>query len=106
MHPTLFDFGLFEIRSYGFTLAISFLVGIYLTTWRARRYGQNPQHMLDLSVYMILAAVIGSRLLYVVFHTSEYDSFFEVFALWRGGATFYGGMILCIVVAYAYSHRK
>lgn len=106
MHPVLFDFGPVQIRSYGFLLAVSFLLGIYLSTWRARRYGQNPQHYLDLSVYIILAAVIGSRLLYVAFHTSEYDSILEVFALWRGGATFYGGLILAIVVSYAYAHRK
>jgi phosphatidylglycerol:prolipoprotein diacylglycerol transferase len=106
VHPILFDFGPIEIRTYGFLLAVSFLFGIYLSTWRARRYGQNPQHFLDLSVYIILAAVIGSRLLYVAFHTREYDSILEVFALWRGGATFYGGLILSIVVSYAYTHRK
>lgn len=106
MHPILFDFGAFEIRSYGFALALSFLLGIYLSVWRAKRYGQNPQHMLDLSVYIILAAVIGARLLYVAFHAQDFDRFVDVFALWQGGATFYGGLILAVVVSYAYTHKK
>ena len=72
MHPTLIDFGWFQIRSYGFMLALSFLAGIYLAAWRAKRAGIKPQLVLDLSVYIILADVVGSRLLYVIFHLEEY----------------------------------
>ena len=106
MHPTLIDIGWFQIRSYGFMLAVSFLLGIYLAGYRARRYGVKPQYILDLSVFIIIAAVVGSRLLYVIFHLGEYDSPLEFFALWQGGATFYGGMILAIVVSYGYVKRK
>jgi len=106
VHPTLIDFGFFEIRSYGFMLAVSFLIGIYLAVYRAKRYGVNPQHMLDLTVYIIVAAVVGSRLLYVLFHLGDYEHFVDVFALWQGGATFYGGLILAVVVSYAFTHRK
>lgn len=106
MHPILIDVGFFEIRSYGFMLALSFLAGIYVAGWRAKRYGVNPQYILDLSVYIILAAVVGSRLLYVVFHLGEFQNPLEVFALWQGGATFYGGMLLAIAVSYAYTSRK
>lgn len=106
MHPILIDVGFFQIRSYGFMLAFSFLVGIYVAGYRARRFGVNPQHILDLSVYIILAAVVGSRLLYVVFHLGEFDSFFDIFALWQGGATFYGGMLLAMLVSYAYVNKK
>ena len=106
MHPILIDIGVFQIRSYGFMLALSFLVGIYVAGRRAKRFGVNPQHVLDLSVYIILAAVVGSRLLYVLFHLGEFNSPLDFFALWKGGATFYGGMLLAFAVAYAYVSRK
>jgi phosphatidylglycerol:prolipoprotein diacylglycerol transferase len=106
MHPTLIDFGFFQIRSYGFMLAVSFLVGIYFAGYRAKKYGVKPQLVLDLSVYIIFAAVVGSRLLYVLFHLGEYDSVLQMFALWEGGATFYGGMLLAIAVSYAFVHKK
>ncbi len=106
MHPVLIDLGWFQIRSYGFLLAVSFLVGIYLAGYRAKRHGINPQLILDLSVYLIVAAVVGSRLLFVLFHLEEYSSPLEIFALWQGGATFYGGLILCFVVAYVFISRK
>jgi len=106
VHPVLIDIGIFEIRSYGFMLALSFLIGIYVAGYRAKKVGVDPQYVLDLSVYIILAAVIGSRLLYVVFHLSEFDSPWQVFALWQGGATFYGGMLLAMIVSYAYVNKK
>ncbi len=87
-------------------LAMSFLLGIYLGAWRAKRVGIKPQLMLDLSVFIILAAVIGSRLLYVLFHFDEYSSPLQVFALWEGGATFYGGLVLAIIVSVAFARRK
>jgi phosphatidylglycerol:prolipoprotein diacylglycerol transferase len=106
MHPTLIEAGWFQIRSYGFMLALSFLVGIYLAAWRAKRRGVNPQDMLDLSVYIILSAVVGSRFLYVLFHLEDYASPLEFFALWEGGATFYGGLALALAASVWFTRRK
>jgi phosphatidylglycerol:prolipoprotein diacylglycerol transferase len=87
-------------------LAMSFLVGIYVAAWRAKRYGVRPQLILDLSVYIILAAVVGSRFLYVLFHLDDYSSPLQFFALWEGGATFYGGLLLAIVASAAFARHK
>jgi phosphatidylglycerol:prolipoprotein diacylglycerol transferase len=106
MHPTLIDAGWFQIRSYGFMLAASFLAGIYLASWRARRQGVKPQYLLDLSVYIIIAAVVGSRLFYVLFHLGDYANPLRIFALWEGGATFYGGLILAITASVWFTRRK
>lgn len=100
MHPILLDLGRFQIRSYGFMLAVSFLLGIWLAGRRARKYGVDPQKILDLSVIIILAAVVGSRLLYVVFHLEQYANPLDMFALWQGGATFYGGFLLALAASY------
>jgi phosphatidylglycerol:prolipoprotein diacylglycerol transferase len=106
MHPILIDLGRIQIRSYGFMLALSFLLGIYLAGRRAKRYGVEPQKILDLSVIIILAAVVGSRLLYVAFHLEQYANPLDVFALWQGGATFYGGFILAMAASYWWVQRN
>lgn len=106
MHPVLIEVGWFNVYSFGLMLAVSFLVGIYVASFRAKRFGVNPQHILDLSVYLILAGVVGSRLLYVVFHLDEYNNLLDVFALWQGGATLYGGFLLAIFAAYVFARKK
>ena len=106
MHPVIISIGWFHVYSFGLMLAISFLAAIYISSYRAKRFGVNPQFILDLSVWVILAGVIGSRLLYVVFHLNEYNSPLDIFALWQGGATLYGGLILAILASYVYSVRK
>lgn len=106
MHPVLFKAGWFSVYSFGFMLAMSFLLGIYLSSWRARRVGVETQHILDLSVYVIVSGVIGSRLLYVVFHLEEYENLLDVFALWQGGATLYGGFVLAVLAGYVFSRRR
>lgn len=100
MHPILLDLGKLQIRSYGFMLALSFLIGIWFAGGRAKRAGVDPQKILDLSVIIILAAVVGSRLLYVLFHLEQYSNPLDIFALWQGGATFYGGFILAVAASY------
>jgi phosphatidylglycerol:prolipoprotein diacylglycerol transferase len=105
MHPILIHVGRFAIRSYGFMLALSFLLGIWLAGRRAKKAGVDPQKILDLSVIIILAAVVGSRLLYVVFHMDQYTNPLDMFALWQGGATFYGGFILAIAASYWWVQR-
>ncbi len=106
MHPVLVEIGRFSVYSFGFMLAISFLVGIYLSSYRAKRFGVDPQYILDLSVYLILAGVVGSRLLYVAFHITEYESVVDVFALWQGGATLYGGFLLAIFAGFVFAQKK
>lgn len=106
MHPVLIELGRLQVRSYGFMLAVSFLLGIWLAGRRAKRRGIDPQKILDLSVIIILAAVVGSRLLYVVFHLEQYRNPLDVFALWQGGATFYGGFLLAVGASYWWLQRN
>jgi phosphatidylglycerol:prolipoprotein diacylglycerol transferase len=106
MHPVLVEVGWLTIHSYGFMLALSFLFGIYVANRRAIKFGIDPSQILDLSVYIILTAVIGSRLLYVVFHLEEYRTFLDMFALWEGGATLYGGLVLAVLVSYLFTVKR
>lgn len=106
MHPVLIELGWFNIYSFGFMLAVSFLLGIYVSAYRAKRFGVNPQYMLDLSVYVIIGAIFGSRFLYVIFHLDDYRNVLDMFALWQGGANYYGGLLVAILASYFFAHRK
>ena len=106
MHPILIEIGRFKIYSYGAMLALSFWVGIVLAAKRAGKRGIKEDHIYDMSIVLILAAVIGSRMLYILTHRADYHSVLDVIALWQGGATFYGGFILALAGAVFYLRRK
>ena len=86
MHPVLFRIGGFTLYSYGLMLLLAFLIGIYMTERRAKRRGIDPKKISDLALWILIGAVIGSRLLYVALHWEEFSSDpIEIIAFWRGG---------------------
>ena len=99
MYPLLVELGGFSIKTYGFFVAVAFLVGISWALKDAKREGYDPQFILDLSFYMIIGAIVGSRLFYVVTHASHYLKHpLDVFKVWQGGLTFFGGFILAAAI--------
>jgi phosphatidylglycerol:prolipoprotein diacylglycerol transferase len=106
LHPVLFQIGKLKIYSYGFMLALAFFVGIWLASKRAPKYGVKEENIFDLSIILIVAAVVGSRGLYILTHRSNYHSILDIIALWQGGATYYGGLIMAVAGAIIYLRYK
>jgi len=95
MHPVLFEIAGFSIKIYGFFIAVGFLAGIGVAVREARRIGYDPQLVLDMAFYMVLGAIVGSRIFYVLTHFSSYrNQPLDMLKLWEGGLTFFGGFIL------------
>jgi phosphatidylglycerol:prolipoprotein diacylglycerol transferase len=116
MHPILFEIpaitlggwtiGPFPIRMYGLMIGIGFLLAILLSSRRARKEGIDPDRIMDLGVYLLLAAIVGSRILYVLTTLREFtDHPLDVFAIWKGGLVFYGGMIAAVPVGVWYVRK-
>jgi phosphatidylglycerol:prolipoprotein diacylglycerol transferase len=62
---------------------------------------------MDLSFYIILSALIGSRLFYVFTSPEAFlANPLEVFKIWNGGLVFYGGFIFALITAMIYIQRK
>lgn len=103
MHPVLFTLGNLTIYSYGFMIALGFFLGIVLAMREARRVGENPEKIMDLSFYILVAAIVGSRLFYVVTAWETFaDNPIDIIKIWQGGLVFYGGFIGAGVTAAAY----
>ena len=95
--------------SYGVLLAArSYLLGLRLAMWRAKRWGLDANRVLDLGIYIIIAALVGAKLLLLVVDFDQFQqSPGELLSLARSGGVFYGGLILAVVVAFWYiaQHR-
>ena len=106
MYPELFSIGPVTVYSYGVLLAVSYLVGLRLAMWRAKRWGLEANRVLDLGIYIIIAALIGAKALLLVVDFDQFrQSPAELLSLARSGGVFYGGLIVAVLVAFWYIHR-
>lgn len=93
------------IYSYGVMLGLSLVVGWYLTLGLAERDGLPKETMANNYVITAIAAVVGSRILYIVTNLHEFDTFGSMFAMRRGGLVAYGGFLGGFVGSYFYLRR-
>jgi phosphatidylglycerol:prolipoprotein diacylglycerol transferase len=106
MHPTLLKFGTFAIHSYGLLLAIAFLASIQVFLARGKARGLPEDRLSTLSLWLLVLAILGGRLLFVATHWDEYKGDpIGVFRLWEGGLMLYGGYVLAILGGILYVRR-
>lgn len=107
MHPVLIEIHGFRIYTYGILIAAAFLSGILWTAREARRVGIPKEKIFDLSFYIILAALVGSRLFYVFVDAPRYlRNPLEILKIWEGGLVFYGGLIGAILASLLYMKKQ
>ncbi len=98
MHPFLLKFGSISIYTYGFFLATGFAAGLLLAKSEAKRLGQDPDKIMDIAFYLLIAAIIGSRLLYVFTNPEIFlANPLDIIKVWKGGLVFYGGFIAAMI---------
>jgi phosphatidylglycerol:prolipoprotein diacylglycerol transferase len=107
MYPILFRIFGFEIRAYGVMIAIAAIAGTILGAREAKRRGLNPDLVYDFVFYAILAAIIGSRIYYVLFFDPAYfiKNPLEMFAIWKGGLAIHGGLIAGLLTAIWFTKK-
>jgi phosphatidylglycerol---prolipoprotein diacylglyceryl transferase len=108
VYPELFSLGPVTVYSYGVLLAASYLLGLRLAMWRAKRWGLDASRVLDLGIYIIIAALVGAKLLLLVVDFDQFRSSpAELLTLARSGGVFYGGLLAAVAVAFWYiaKHR-
>ena len=108
MYPDILTIGNFTIHTYGVCIALGALLGIILITHEARKESYDQQQILDLAFYLLVAAVIGSRIFYVALNLPYYLRHpLEMLMIWRGGLVFYGGFIFAFATCFLYlkKHR-
>lgn len=96
-HITVFGF---EIKFYGIVIMLGFILGYLLVTNEAKRTGQNPETYLDFILIMIIPAILGARIYYVLFRLDQYvvsgdfrATVKNMINIRGGGLAIYGGII-------------
>ncbi|GBE05698.1 MAG TPA: prolipoprotein diacylglyceryl transferase [Nitrospirae bacterium] len=104
MYPILIKIGPLTIHTYGVFIALGFIAGIALALHLGKKEGAVSQDsILDIGFYTLLAAIAGSRLLYVIVEFRYFIKHpLDVFKIWEGGLVFLGGFLLVITVLLFY----
>src|SRR5919106_6425187 len=92
--PEFFGIGPLTIYTYGVMLAAAYLAGLQLAIVRGRKAGLDSGRLLDLGVYIVIAALIGAKLLLLFVNLSYFrNNPEEILVLARSGGVFYGGFL-------------
>lgn len=71
MYPVLLKFGPITVHSYGTGAILALIAMLIVSVRRARRFGLQPDQVLNLSLILILLWCAGARLWYAVWQSSQ-----------------------------------
>jgi phosphatidylglycerol---prolipoprotein diacylglyceryl transferase len=98
--------GPWTLHTYGVLLALAFLAGLWVASWQARKAGVDPSRITDMAVYVLIAGLVGAKLLLVLV---EFDFYRknpgEIWSVVQSGGVFYGGLLGALPVAWWYARK-
>ncbi len=97
--PVVFHIGPLQIHTYGIGLAITFWFAYRYFARRLRAHGYPDDWLGRAFVWIIVAAIVGARVVHVLANWSFYShNLVEVFAIWHGGLASFGGLLFGVPV--------
>jgi phosphatidylglycerol:prolipoprotein diacylglycerol transferase len=105
------------LHGYGLLLATGFLVAIWLAQREGRRQGQDPESIADLSFWILVSSLVGSRVYFILVNWNDYfgpnawvstrfGRIPRLLAVTEGGLVFYGGFIAAVLTAWWILRRR
>ena len=94
------------LHTYGLLIATAFLVAMWLAGRSAMRAGLDQERVMDLCFWILVSAMVGSRVLFIIVNWDEYAADpASIFAFWKGGLVFYGGFIGATLCSIYYMRK-
>ena len=107
-HPLLhFNIGPVRLNTWGLFLSLSFLaVLIGVNRW-VKKISIKSEIIFDLGFWMMLSAIIGSRILFVLESWKLFtDDWWGIIKIWDGGMSMYGGVVGAVLAFMIFSKIK
>ncbi len=100
-------FGDRPVRWYGLLFAGGFILSQQVMFWIFKNEGRQEKDVEKLTIYMVLAVIIGARLGHCLFYNPGYylSNPFEIIKVWEGGLASHGGALGIILAIYLFSKK-
>jgi len=137
MHPLLirvesfvtfgYEWGPIEVHAYGILIAIGFVFCVLTGFKLGKKDKLDPNFVFDLAFWLLLAGMLGSRILYSIVNVKNYynacfhhempnplnanlpllePECWNIIKLWEGGLVWYGGLIGAIFAGILICRKK
>lgn len=103
MHPVLFEFGKLTFYTYGLFVGLGYAIGVLFASKRAEKRGLNPDRLFWFFIVLLLAALFGGRIAYVLTNRWLYPDLKSVFQVGTGGLAVHGVLAGGLLVIIVYS---
>ncbi|HHV98119.1 MAG TPA: prolipoprotein diacylglyceryl transferase [Clostridiaceae bacterium] len=92
---------------YGIIIAFGFLLAVMLGMKDSRKFGLDPDTIIDLVLFAAPVAIITARLYYVIFSWEMFkDNPIDIINTRKGGLAIYGAVIGAVIVAYIFAKKR
>lgn len=106
VNKVAFSIGSIEVRWYGLIIVTGIILAFAYASWRAKQEGIVFDDMIDMALVIVPMGIVCARLYYVLTTLDEYDSLYEMIAVWNGGLAIYGGIFGGILGIFIVSKWK
>jgi len=105
--PYIVDLGFTELRWYGLLFALGFIISQQVMFYIFKKEGKKERQVEILTLYMVVATIIGARLGHVLFYEpARYLSNpIDIFKIWEGGLASHGGAAGILIALYFFSRK-
>ncbi len=105
---TEFNFFGLPIQVWGFFVALGMILSMIIIAKRADFYKENKEQMLDIAIWAVVGGVVGARLFHIFFYelTFFWQNPGELFKIWHGGLSSFGGLFGAIAAVLFYIKFK
>ena len=105
--PIALEFGPLRMHWYGIFIGSALLLGVNLSTWLAERRKMDPDMVADLAFALVLGALPGARIYYVLFQWRDYVGHPEkMIAIWEGGIAIHGAVLGGMLAGWVFARWR
>lgn len=98
--------GSLTIHTWGLFVALGIIAAVLVAVLRARRFALSASDIWDLAFWSSVAGLVGARALYVIEYWRDFAvSPMRVIAIWEGGMSAFGAILLGVPVAFWVTRR-